>query len=674
MNYEDDELERMRARREQRRNSGQSSAGRRTNTADARRNTKGSADAFKSGYSGPKGDTSRSSSARGGRDHRGTYRRRRNRDRKKKIILIVLAVIAVLALAVGGAVWYIYQKTWGSLAQVEFDETDVINIELSDEQLESMKGYMTVACFGVDSRADKNGKMNVGKGTNADVNLIASINLETGEIRLVSVFRDTYLNINDKNSYNKINAAYAQGGPEQAVKALNKNLGLNITQYATFNWKAVADAINLLGGVDITLSENEFSWINAYITETVNETGIGSYQLTHAGEVHLDGVQAVAYGRLRLGDTDYARTERQRIILAQAFEKAKKADWATLNCIIQTITPQLATNITPADLVPLARNITKYHMGDTAGFPSARGEMDIGKIGDCVVPKTLEFNVRELHKFLFDETEYEVPSNVLEYSNHIANVTGMSTEGKVIGHVPVDQGVSARSYIKHRAQKAAEEAASKATKASETEEEESTDETEESSVDESGSEGESEFDPEEDWLNGEWDDERFDDEWESNGPGGTGPSTNPSRPGTVRPDRTTEADDENEAGGPGSDGPGGSSGSSNRYEKPGSQYEDGETSQAPGNNVPSGNAPGSGNNSLSGNTSPSGNSTASTEAPRRNNSSSGTGAPGNVAQPGTSSPSGNNAPSGDNYVSGNSANPSGVPTSPGEGGPSGPSA
>ena len=107
-----------------------------------------------------------------------------------------------------------------------------------------MKGYMTIACFGVDSR-NVGGKMNVGKGTNSDVNMICGVNLETGEIRLVSVFRDTYLNVNDKNSYNKINYAYAQGGPEQAVKALNKNLGLNITQYATFNWKAVADAINL---------------------------------------------------------------------------------------------------------------------------------------------------------------------------------------------------------------------------------------------------------------------------------------------------------------------------------------------------------------------------------------------------------------------------------------------
>ncbi|RHO64422.1 LytR family transcriptional regulator [Clostridium sp. AF50-3] len=337
-------------------------------------------------------------------------------------MIIAAEIVVIILMILGGAFWYMYHRTFGSMQKIDFNEDQVKNVNLSQEQIDDMKGYMTVACFGVDSRS-QHGQMNVGKGTNADVNMIANINLETGEIRLVSVFRDSYLNINDKNSYNKINAAYAQGGPEQAVKALNKNLGLNITQYATFNWKAVADAINILGGVDVELSDAEFSWINAFITETVKETGIGSHQLTHAGNVHLDGIQAVAYGRIRYSDTDYARTERQRIILQKAFDKAKNADWATLNCLIQTIMPQLATNVDITDLIPLARNIAKFHIGETAGFPAARGEQDVGKIGDCVIPQTLEYNVKELHKFLFDEEDYQVPSNVKEYSNHIAQVT-----------------------------------------------------------------------------------------------------------------------------------------------------------------------------------------------------------------------------------------------------------
>ena len=124
--------------------------------------------------------------------------------------------------------------------------------------------------------------------------------------------------------------------------------------------------------------------------------------------------------------------------------------------------PQLATNVDITDLIPLARNIAKFHIGETAGFPAARGEQDVGKIGDCVIPQTLEYNVKELHKFLFDEEDYQVPYNVKEYSNHIAQVTGLTTNAKLIGHVPVDQGVSAQTFIKKRASRIAAKAAAEA--------------------------------------------------------------------------------------------------------------------------------------------------------------------------------------------------------------------
>ena len=553
MSYEDDELERMRARREQRRN-GDPKGGRSARTGESRRGSQDTGEPFRSGYSGPRERSGKNSAGRGRTTQKAV--RRRRPDKKKRIMIIAAEILILLVLVVGAAGWYVYDQTFGSFAKVEFNKEEVENDNLSEQQLESMKGYLTIACFGVDSRKE-NGKLNVGKGTNADVNMICSINLENGEIRLVSVFRDSYLNINDKNSYNKLNAAYAQGGPEQAVKALNKNLGLNITQYATFNWKAVADAINILGGVDITISDVEFSWINAFITETVKETGLYSTPLAHAGEVHLDGVQAVAYGRLRLGDTDYARTERQRIILSQAFEKAKKADLGTLKMVVSTVMPQLATNLTLSDLVPLMGNISSYHISDTAGFPFARGEMDIGKIGDCVVPQTLEFNVKELHKFLFGIEDYAVPSNVKEYSRHISDTTGLYSEGKVISHVPVDQGVNANSYARKKAlnkikKEQEKEAAERATATEESTDESTEESTDESSTDESGTDDET-FDPEEEWP--DWDDDWDDEEW-GDGPGGgssEGPGSRPTRP--VFPGKTTEADDGNEATGPGATGP-----------------------------------------------------------------------------------------------------------------------
>ena len=376
----------------------------------------------------------------GAGSHNHKKRKNGNKKKKKKIIIGVLIALIVLVLGFAGAVYAYIQHNFGKMnGQNEFDLKDVLNENISLEMRDKMeKGYWTVAVFGLDSRDSS-----TGKGNQSDVIMIVNLNRETGEIKLVSVFRDTYLNVSDKNTYNKINAAYALGGPEQAVKALNKNLDLNITHYVAFNWKAVATAINILGGVDIDISKSEFYYINAFITETVKGTGIGSVQLKSAGVNHLDGVQAVAYGRLRLMDSDYARTERQRLIIQKAFEKAKKADFATLNSLVGNMSAMCATNINVNDLLPMVKNITKYHLGDSMGFPAARGEQKI-KIGKnnaaCVIPQTLVSNVTSLHNFLYAEENYTPSSTVQTISSKIASATGLSKAGKEIDHVATDQG------------------------------------------------------------------------------------------------------------------------------------------------------------------------------------------------------------------------------------------
>lgn len=264
---------------------------------------------------------------------------------------------------------------WSNMqTDTEFNQADMTNPYISVEKEEQMKGYWTVALFGVDSRNNS-----VGKGNMSDVIILCTVNQETGAIKLVSVFRDTYLNIDEKNSYNKINLAYSRGGPKQAVEALNRNLDLQIDDYATFNWKAVADSINILGGVDVELSKAEFYYINSYITETVESTGVGSHHLKKAGPNHLDGVQAVAYARLRKMDTDYARTERQRKVIELSFDKLKKADFAVVNNVMEVVFPQILTSITLNDMIPMAKNLTKYHIAATAGFPEARSDGILGK-------------------------------------------------------------------------------------------------------------------------------------------------------------------------------------------------------------------------------------------------------------------------------------------------------
>lgn len=358
-------------------------------------------------------------------------------EKKKKVRrIIIMAVAEVFTLAFIFTYAYVSRLMNTIQRPDDFNEKQVANEVLTAEQKKHMTGFRTIAVFGVDSRDG-----NVNRGTNADVIMICNINRDTGEIRLVSVFRDTYLNTSESNTYNKINSAYANGGATQALAAINKNLDLDITEYVTFNWKAVADGINMLGGVDIEISKAEFRYINSFITETVQKTGVPSVHLKSAGMNHLDGVQAVAYGRLRLMDTDYARTERQRLVIQKAFEKAKKADLGLLNRILLTEVEQVGTNLTFSDFTELILDIGKYHIGETGGFPFARGDMKMGKKGDCVIPQTLETNVSELHKFLFNKENYEPSDMVKKISAKIAADSGMYKQGTSIDHVPTDKGL-----------------------------------------------------------------------------------------------------------------------------------------------------------------------------------------------------------------------------------------
>lgn len=286
-------------------------------------------------------------------------------------------------------------------------------------------GNWTIAVFGVDSRDGST------KQALADVQMICNIDRSTGEIKLVSVYRDTYLKINSEGTYHKINEAYFRGGHEQAVNALEENLDLKIDDYAAFNWKAVAEAINILGGVDLEMTQAEFEGINGFITETVESTGIASVHLTHPGMNHLDGVQAVAYCRLRLMDTDFQRTERQRKVVMLALDKAKQADASTLTSLAGYLIQQISTSVGVGDVLPLVKDIDKFHIGETAGFPFSRQTMRVGRM-DCVIPTTLESNVILLHQFLYgEEVSYNPSSAVKKISARISDETGLYEEGKV---------------------------------------------------------------------------------------------------------------------------------------------------------------------------------------------------------------------------------------------------
>ena len=348
------------------------------------------------------------------------------RDKKKKAVrtkYLLMAVVEILTLICIFGFGSVY-RYMNMTQAVEFDVSKVQNNNIDITQKQKMSGYWTVAVFGVDSRDG-----GVGRGANADVQIICNVDMATGDVKLVSVYRDTYLKTGSSNRYAKINEAYAIGGPEQAVAALNSNLDLNIENYVTFNWKAVADTIDMLGGVDIDITDKEFYYMNAYIHETsvkagINEKNPAANYIKKAGPQHLTGVQAVAYARLRYMDSDFERTKRQREVISQCLDNAKKADLATLTSIIDTVLPQVAFNIEAGDIVELAKGISRYNIKESAGFPKDVKDQMMGKKGDCVIPVTLVSNVKWLHSVLFDDEDYKVSNAVETYSQKISDDSG----------------------------------------------------------------------------------------------------------------------------------------------------------------------------------------------------------------------------------------------------------
>lgn len=343
------------------------------------------------------------------------------KKRRRMILVLVAEAFLLVILAVG---------LWGVNKLGKIQRNDLENVQMNEniaeESQEIMKGYTTIALFGIDRRMKTEDK-GMGAGNRSDTIIIANINNETNEVKMVSVYRDTYLNLaNDK--YNKCNSAYAAGGPDQAVQMLNMNLDLNIQYYVSVDWVGLIKTIDLLGGIEVDLDDQEWGYVNNYVLETAYETDINTTLLEGPGLQKLDGVQATAFCRIRQtsGD-DYKRTERQREVLTLIVDKAKKAGLPTMVNIVDEVFPRTMSNFTSADLIARAADAMSYEIGETSGFPYNKTSMNLGEgYGDCVIPIDLEENVKELHRFLFDEEDYYPSPTVIKISDKIKQDTGVT--------------------------------------------------------------------------------------------------------------------------------------------------------------------------------------------------------------------------------------------------------
>lgn len=372
------------------------------------------------------------------------------RKSRRKLIIFMFEVLIILIMLVG--IWAASRisSEGPKIMRIDTEQLAVPEeIKEAKEQGEStMLGYRNIALFGVDATNEKE----VEKNSRSDTIMIASINMDTGDIRLVSVYRDTYLNIGrsdneSSDTYTKCNAAYAKGGPTRAIRMLNTNLDMDIEDFVTIGYNSLIDVVDGLGGVWVEIKQNEISYLNDYQKSIVVQWKYGVKGSGEKGEITeedlkvlkssdytpvkepgyqlLNGLQAAAYCRIRYVGNDYARTERQRTVLKAIQDQALKSDLNTLTKLFNKVVGQVYTSLSKEEMLEMLGKIADFKIVDETGFPK-EGEFvtgNIGASGSCIIPQDLEENVIWLHEFLFSDENYQVTEGVKERSQAVESRT-----------------------------------------------------------------------------------------------------------------------------------------------------------------------------------------------------------------------------------------------------------
>jgi LCP family protein required for cell wall assembly len=357
---------------------------------------------------------------------------------KKKWPRRLLIVLVVLALLAGGGYAGVRHYINSKLNKVK--HTSVKKSELS---CVDVKGYVNIALLGVDSR--KMDKTNLADN-NTDCMMIISLNTKTNEVSLLSVYRDTYLPVDDDGNFGKINSAFQNGGAAQTMQSLNQAMDLDISNYVLFNFKMVSDLVNAVGGITVDVKDYEIQQLNKYTIQTANNIGQKKYNLvTKPGKQKLEGVQAVSYGRIRKGvGDDYKRTSRMRVVVTKVMNKVKGSSVTELNKIMDICLKQCETSLSNSDMLNLAMRLSKMKIKQSVGWPFEVTEGYANQQA-VVYPDNLLENVKELHEKLFGQKNYEPTSTVKEIAEKLDALMGTGSSSGSSSSVNSDSGNGAGS-------------------------------------------------------------------------------------------------------------------------------------------------------------------------------------------------------------------------------------
>lgn len=382
--------------------------------------------------------------------------RKYKKMRRRKIIFgIEITVLLILS-----GILFVYAWINRSMDKMNQDTLDSSQIQINSEvkantDLSQMSGTQVIALVGVDARGVEGSEL--AESMNSDTIILCCIDHDKQEIRMVSIMRDTWMNMakytDEYYEFDKANSAYNRSGPESMLSMLNTNLDFALTDYVTVNFKALADAIDVLGGLDIEMTNAECVHANNYNREVSEAQGVEYEAIPYDEDLgddysevrHVSGALATSYARIRYGGGDDAkRTSRQRIVINLMVQKLKQNP-TKIPEILDKVMGNVSTSLTKNEILELGMHAVTYTMGTSYAYPFqlCYGENVVNALGeDVVIPVTLEFNVRELHEYLYPGLSYEPSAAVTEYSDYIARKSGYDED--MIGYV-LNQGPGAEA-------------------------------------------------------------------------------------------------------------------------------------------------------------------------------------------------------------------------------------
>lgn len=325
--------------------------------------------------------------------------------KKKKIIISIGAIILVFAIGIAS-----YAATqWTKIKKTDPKKED---LEVSQTVEENLGGnYLNIALFGINIKGQEDEQVD------SDAVYIASINLKTKEVGLVSVYGNTILGDGTGKTI-RMKDAYAEGGAEKAIAIINKNLDLNIEKYVSVNFKAMADMVDILGGVEIDVKEEEIPHIDGYARDIAKMLGKEEVKLEQPGIQTLNGIQTVGYSRIRITEGgDVERESRHKVVIEHLLSKLLNAGFTQMDEIMDQIFPQTETNFKLDEALKYSKDAGAYKVSAMQSFPAEIKPQERKEDGDYeekVICKDYLKDVSALHQSLFGEENYQTPNSVKE--------------------------------------------------------------------------------------------------------------------------------------------------------------------------------------------------------------------------------------------------------------------